>query len=278
VQFIFVCIFIFAVLVGVFAKAVNSDKTSFVGYFVNSIGLKDQTDEQKNQMRSLVAKFSLEKNKVSEYLKNQQAYMGSSQNEIGSFSQIIKEMSARHESVDLLRLKQLMKDFSDQNTLLIENGQKLVELKEKQKKANEVGFNRFLQGSRDQLTHQREFIDEQIEKNKELKEKVAQMQVQIRQIRDDAISKEDSQVLDKLQFVSNKTMANLDQLKSQQDELKSMNTDNLSSIESVRDKVEDIKQKNRDKIEETSQRIKDQNDQLKDRIRDQMEKAKSRKI
>ena len=281
-RILFVGIFIIALLAGILGKIDKHSSSTWVGDFLNAVGLKQREQVQKVQVDQIVSQFSKERSTLWDELRDQQEYLRSSREQMGSLYQMVKDRSDRDANVDLLRLKELMKEFQDQSTILIEHGKQLEEFNRSRIKVNQdlalksdvdqfisnSDRNRFLQNIKDKLDEQKQFIDQQMQRNSELKDKIHKIQDHINQMHDNIAFKENPELVEKLKSLSTKTKTVLDQVKEKQEKLQAMNQKNLASLDVSREKMADMKEKSRSQT--TSQRIQDQIQKLKDQRSDRM--------
>jgi hypothetical protein len=274
VQIIIIGLLIMATLVGVFARLIYSHRPT---QWMKSEEFTDNMNlNEKQKLQDMIDRMEDQKRKLMEYVHDQQLYAQDRGSQMGSLSEIIQKMSARDKNFDLLRLKDLMKQFEDQSSLMIKNGSALVSFNEKQKKAYESN-KRFLDEKiEEELRLQQLFIEQQREKNKNLRDKIQEIRSQVQQLHDKNFVSEEAAVFEKLQSLSDNTLVSLDKLDSRREKLKILADTNAIHVASMKDRLDDLKQKNQDSVERNRIHTQDQTQKINDRIHDQMERNKDK--
>lgn len=284
-------LFIITLLAGIMAKMLSnhqssSDQTGLVGNILNAIGVRKHAKEQTAQADEIARQFGEKKNSFSEYLQDQQRNLRSSREEMGSLTQIIKEVSNKESSVDILRLKELMKQCEDRTALLIEHGKEIEKFNEERMKANaklalEADKNFFISNSdrnrllaqiKDGLDQQNDRMSQQLQDNQALRNKIQQIHDQVQQMHDQELLKQNTQLAERLQTVSDKTQTVLDAVGHQEQKLQDVSQKNQIVLDSMKEKTDRLKQKNQDFMDRNRQNILDKTQAANDRIQDQLEK------
>ncbi|MEI7998960.1 MAG: hypothetical protein WCH62_05585, partial [Candidatus Omnitrophota bacterium] len=268
----------------------SSDKKSWIGHILSLVGLKNKDQVEKAQVKNIIDQVERQKDLFSQYLGDQRRYLAESREQMGSLSLQIKEMMDRDSNADLFRLKDLTKQMEDQTTLLIDQGKQIEEFNEQQKKLNQkvaqdadvASFvsnsdrNRFVDSFKDGLNQQQDFMRKQMQKTQELKSRMQQIQNQIKEASDQGAFKSNSQMADKMESQLNKVQSVLDDSKDRQQRLMEINQRNMTSIDSMSRKMDDIKRKNQDFMNQNKTHVGGQAQSFNNRIQDQLEKAKDR--
>ena len=286
-------LFIVTFLAGAAAKMMNdsSNTTSWLGHILNVIGLKKNDQEQKDKINTIVKDFGNQKERFDEYIQDRERYLKDSQEQVGSLSQIVQDMSDRNSNVDVLRLKDLIHRFKDQNTIMIERGRQLEDFHQKQMQINQkiaqdyekssfmsaTNRREFLQNIKDNLRQQQSLMDQQMQDNRLLKDKIQQVQENIKQVQHVKALKENTELVEKLQMISDKNQTALEKVSQQQEKLKVINEKNLASIDSIKERIDRLKQIKFNSIDDVHFHIQDQTQAINSRIQDQLEKARERR-
>jgi hypothetical protein len=292
VRTLFVGLFIIALLAGVSAKMMDNspNHTSWLGNILNAVGFKKQDQIQKTQFDEIVHKFGDQKDDFSQGLKDQQQFLKTSQEQMSSLSQLVQDKMNNNSNIDLLRLKELMKQFQDRSALLIEKGKELENFNDQRLKINQkiafdsyesslqsnIDRSKFIQSMKDNLRRQQEMINEQSQENKGLEEKIGQIRDQIQKVHDSVAFKENPQFTEQLKSLSDKTQAVLDNVHQKQEQIKATNQSNLANLESTRQRMDDLKQRSKNSIDQNRSHIQDQQQALNDRVQDQLERIRER--
>lgn len=285
---IFVGIFILALLAGITAKLLSysSNDETFMGSFLKSVGYKKNQELQRKQIQDYARQFSKRKETLMDYIKDQQDYIESSQNQMSALTQMVKTMSERDKNFDLLHIKDLMNQYEDRRNLLIENGRRIIEFNEQNKKINQTMYDkssldaivsnsnaeRMLQNLKDKLNNQEDLLNQQVQNTQALNDKIQQIKEQV-QIRHEEIAfKEKPQFLEKLESLSNNTQSLVQNVKEKQNQIQEIYQRNLTNVENMNERMRDLKQKNIDNSNRNSSAINGQ--AMNDHVRDQIERLK----
>lgn len=239
-QITLIALIMIAFLGGMLSKC-SSDKASNGSSIFNMLGFKSKESIQKEQLDHLLGK----------YLKDKNSLVGEIQEDIGPLSKAVREASDTNSNVDLLRLKNLMSQFEDQNVLMIEDGKDLMAFHEKQKKLNKK--------MADQLEHD-QFLSRAAQQ-----ELIAKQKDILAQMRGNAALTNDPKLNSQLNAVYDKTVARLDAIRSQQENVNALKQQSLNNAQSVKDRMDDQKRRVEDQLRANNDRMKDQMERLKER-------------
>jgi hypothetical protein len=242
VQIFFISLLMIAFFGGILSKC-NSNHSSEGASFFNVLGFKTKEQLQAEQLNKY----------LSTYLKDKDNLLGDIQQDVGPLSQAVRDASVKNDNVDLLRLKNLMAQFEDQNVLMIQDGKELLAFNDKQKKLNKKMADKSELDAFLSRSSQQELIAKQ-------KDTLAQMQ-------SNQAVKNNPQLAEKLNAVYNKTMSRLDTLKQQQEQLQYIKQNNSQTASSIKMKIEDQKRHNEDLMRDNNDRMRDQMERMKDRSR-----------
>ena len=288
---LFIGLFIIAFLAGIAAKTMNmplAGQKSWVGHLLSMVGLQHKDESEKAQFNEIVHHFDRDKTDFTQYIKDQQQYLEDSQLQMSSLTQSIKDKLDRSSNMDLLRLRDLMKQYQDQNSLLIEHGKELIRFNQEQMNLRQKlvqdrtlasmesnsGRDRFMQNLRENLERQRDLMSQRVTENDALSDRIQQIKDQTQKMHDSVALKENPQFLEKLKDISEKTKSVLDRVKEQRERLQDMNQRNLADISLMKEKMENLKQRTVDLVGQNRARMQDQQQLMQDRVNDQMKRAK----
>lgn len=250
---------VFAFLGGLLSKCSPNQSAEWGGSFFNVIGFKSKEQIQREQLDKLLHK----------YLQDQVEYMDNSKEDVESLSKMVENASDHDQNVDLLRLKYLMKQFEDLNVLMIEDGKELVTYNQNQRKKNkrnaQIAGEASLQSKGDQMSL--------LEKQKDTLERQEGLINELQQLMNNPGIQSNPSLANKLNSISNKSLSHLGQLKQEQDQIRKVNNRSIKNSY-MKEKMEDLRNKNQDSMRDSRMRIEDQTRQINDRIHDQMDRLK----
>jgi hypothetical protein len=261
-QVLFIGFIILALLGGFLSKCSQGPTGEWGGSFFNAIGFKSKEQIQKEQLDKLLRN----------YLQDQTAYLDDSKEDIDSITKMVEEASKK-ENVDLLRLKFLMKQFEDLNVLMIENGKELLAYNDSQKKKNKKRAQQVFEDTASSKGSQNALLDKQ----KDALQREQDVLNEIQRIGDSPSVKDNPELAHKLNHISNKSVSHLDHLKEEQNQIQNMNQNNARDASYMKERMEDLRNKNQASMMDNRSRLEDQTRAINDRIRDQMDRLKDKR-
>ncbi|MBF0490516.1 MAG: hypothetical protein HQL15_07850 [Candidatus Omnitrophica bacterium] len=264
-QILFIAMIILALLGGFLSKYQTSHADWGSSLF-SVFGFKSNKQIEQEQLEKI----------LSQRLNDQLRYLESSKVEIGSLSENLQNSLSQDNSPDILRLKSLMKDFEDENVLMIQNGKDLLSFNEERKKINQKMSNESKKSAYLTKENQLEFMEKQKEAVRKQMEVLQQLRDHIQHMKGNSSIKDNAILNDQLRAVSDKTSSYFDNIRHKQEDIDSATQNNSTKIAEMKERMDDLSRKNQDRISDNRSSLQDKTRDLNDRIRDQLEKAKER--